>query len=307
MLPGMHVRDPYSVMLIILIFTSLGVSNLARHNEVLGILHACYGLGATLSPLIATAMITKAGKPWWTFYYLMVSMAVTELLLGGYAFRNNTGAGYRAENPRTEDERGAKRVMKEALWTMPFARTVWIGTVFLFLYLGVEVALGGWIVTFMNTQRAGSPFASGMAAVGFWLGLTVGRVILGFVTPRIGEKTAVLVYIPITMALELIFWLVPQFYVSAVAVAFQGFFIGPLFPAVVVVITRILPRHIHVFAIGVAAAAGGAGAAVFPFIVGAIAESSPKGVRVLQPVVLSLLGGLFLLWIALPKMNKKRE
>jgi fucose permease len=109
------------------------------------------------------------------------------------------------------------------------------------------------------------------------------------------------------MAFELVFWLVPQFYVSAVAVAFQGFLIGPLFPAVVVVITRILPRHLHVFAVSVAAAAGGAGAAVFPFAVGAIAQSSSSGVKVLQPVVLALLGGLFILWTMLPKMSKKRE
>jgi len=117
----------------------------------------------------------------------------------------------------------------------------------------------------------------------------------------------VLFYIPLTMAFELIFWLVPQFYVSAVAVAFQGFFIGPLFPAVVVVITQLLPRHLHVFAVSIAAAAGGAGAAVFPFAVGAIASNSSSGVRVLQPVVLALLGGLFILWTLLPKMSKKRE
>jgi fucose permease len=36
------------------------------------------------------------------------------------------------------------------------------------------------------------------------------------------------------MGLELLFWLVPQLVVSAVAVAFLGFFLGPLFPAAVV-------------------------------------------------------------------------
>ncbi len=36
------------------------------------------------------------------------------------------------------------------------------------------------------------------------------------------------------MGLELLFWLVPRFHVSAVAVAFLGFFLGPLFPAAIV-------------------------------------------------------------------------
>lgn len=107
------------------------------------------------------------------------------------------------------------------------------------------------------------------------------------------------------MALELVFWLVPQFYVSAVAVALQGFFLGPMFPAAVVVATKLLPRHLHVSAIGFAAAFGGAGAAVFPFAVGAIAQA--KGVQVLQPIILALMGVILLLWLGLPRIGKKDE
>ena len=45
----------------------------------------------------------------------------------------------------------------------------------------------------MMQIRNGEAFASGMTATGFWLGLTVGRVVLGFVTPRIGEKVSIVV------------------------------------------------------------------------------------------------------------------
>ena len=55
------------------------------------------------------------------------------------------------------------------------------------------VALGGWLVIFMMRVRGGDPFSSGMTAVGFWLGLTMGRVVLGFVTGKVGEKRAVVV------------------------------------------------------------------------------------------------------------------
>jgi fucose permease len=83
--------------------------------------------------------------------------------------------------------------MREALLRRPAARVVWLSALFLLGYVGIEVALGGWIVTFMIRVRHGAPFASGMTATGFWLGITVGRVILGFVTPRIGEKLAIAV------------------------------------------------------------------------------------------------------------------
>ena len=150
-----------------------------------------------------------------------------------------------------------------------------------------------------------STFPAGMTSVGFWLGLTLGRAILGFVTPLLGVKVAVALYLPATMALELVFWLVPQFYVSAVAVAFQGFFIGPLFPAVVIATTKMLPKHLHVSTIGFAAAFGGSGAAVLPFAVGAIAQA--KGVQVLQPIILALLATLLALWLCLPRIGKKRD
>lgn len=107
------------------------------------------------------------------------------------------------------------------------------------------------------------------------------------------------------MGFELLFWLVPNFTVSAVAVAFQGFFLGPLFPAAVVVATRLLPRHLHVTSVGFSAAFGGMGAAVFPFAVGAIAQS--KGVGVLQPIILALFAIIFVLWLLLPRLDKKGE
>ena len=83
--------------------------------------------------------------------------------------------------------------LKSALFTNPSARVTWLCSLFLLGYVGVEVALGGWIVTFMIHVRNGPAFASGMTATGFWLGITVGRFLLGFVTPRVGEKLAIAV------------------------------------------------------------------------------------------------------------------
>lgn len=83
--------------------------------------------------------------------------------------------------------------LKEAVLKMPAARVTWLSALFLTGYVGVEVGLGGWIVTFMIRVREADRFASGMTATGFWLGLTVGRVVLGFITGRIGETLAIMV------------------------------------------------------------------------------------------------------------------
>lgn len=85
----------------------------------------------------------------------------------------------------------ARGTIKEALLKKPAARVTWMCALLLLGYVGLEVALGGWIVEFMIQVRGGEPFASGMTNTGFWLGITIGRFVLGFVTPRIGEKRAV--------------------------------------------------------------------------------------------------------------------
>lgn len=111
-------------------------------------------------------------------------------------------------------------------------------------YVGAEVALGGWIVTFMNRIRLASAYNSGIAATGFWAGMTVGRAGLGFVTDKFGERVCVIVYLALSLGLELLFWFVPNFIVGAVAVAFLGMFLGPLFPAGIVVSVAIyVPNH----------------------------------------------------------------
>ncbi|TVY16730.1 hypothetical protein LARI1_G004638 [Lachnellula arida] len=49
------------------------IGNMENANELLDLLHGAYGAGGTISPLIATAMVTKGNWHWYTFYYLMVS------------------------------------------------------------------------------------------------------------------------------------------------------------------------------------------------------------------------------------------
>ena len=114
----------------------------------------------------------------------------------------------------------------------------------------------------MTQVRHGRPFPSGLAATGLWLGVTLGRIILGFVAPNIGERLAIIVYILSAIGIEILFWLVPQFIISAVAIALVGFFIAPVFSSVIVIVTQILPRELHVASIAFSTALGGSGAAV---------------------------------------------
>lgn len=77
-------HPPFPVLVIMYILVGLGsgfhnaawnvwIGNMANSHEVLGFFHGFYGVGATISPLVATSLIIKAGWEWYSYYYLMVS------------------------------------------------------------------------------------------------------------------------------------------------------------------------------------------------------------------------------------------
>jgi fucose permease len=85
-------HPPYPVLVVVFIVAGFGngvadaawnawIGNLNKANELLGFLHAFYGVGGTIGPLIATTMITKGGLSWYSFYYVMVGCLKQRLIL----------------------------------------------------------------------------------------------------------------------------------------------------------------------------------------------------------------------------------
>ncbi|KAK2029590.1 major facilitator superfamily transporter [Colletotrichum zoysiae] len=302
-------HPPYPVLVIANMISGFGngltdacfcawIGAMDKTNTIQGFLHASYSVGALIAPLIATSMVVTAKLPWYNYYYFMVGASVLELIGLTITFWPKSGAVYRAEHAHENEGQGGAGT-RIALKS----KVTWLCSVFFFAYMGVEVGLGGWIVTFMLRVRKASAYASGVSATGFWAGQALGRACLGFVTEKYGERLCISIYLVICIALQILFWLVPQFIVSAISVAFLGFFLGPMFPGAVTMTAKLLPKHIHVSAIGFAMAIGGTGGTVFPFIIGAIATS--KGVAVLQPIVLSLIAVVAIVWLCFPRIQKR--
>lgn len=169
----MALHPPYPALPVFALFPGFGngiedsawnawVGNMQNANELLGFLHGAYGLGATIGPLIATAMVTKAKPPlpWYSFYYLMIGMAALEGCCTVTAFWGASGAVHRAAHASTTGEKRTttRHVLRNSI--------TWMIALFLLVrqfstkyrsfykltrsqgYVGAEVSLGGWIVTF---------------------------------------------------------------------------------------------------------------------------------------------------------------
>lgn len=303
-------RPPFALLPILFMFTGFGsgiedsaynawVGNMHQTNELLGIIHGAFGLGGTVAPIVASTMVAKLKMPWYSFYYIFITIVCIELVFGLWAFWGATGAAYRRKLRKGGSAEGATTatVLQEPV--------TWLVAIFLLFYAGAEVSLGGWIPTFMMKERHADGFLAGVTATLFWFGLSLGRIVLGFITGWIGERLAITAYLALCIAFQLAYWLIPTKIGAMVFVSCLGFFLGPLFPAAIVVATKILPTEYHVSAIGFSSAIGGGGAAVLPFIIGIIAEG--HGVGVLQPIILVVLFFLVGIWMCLPERTRTRK
>ena len=107
------------------------IGTMDQQNQLLGLLHGCYGLGATVSPLIGTTMVTRGQLGWWTFYYVMAGLVTVEVVVGTAAFWTATGAEYRDTNSVGGEGKGmTKLALKQ--------KVTWICSAFFLIYVGTE-------------------------------------------------------------------------------------------------------------------------------------------------------------------------
>ncbi|KAH7913474.1 major facilitator superfamily domain-containing protein [Hygrophoropsis aurantiaca] len=266
----------------------------------MGYLHAAYGAGAFAAPLVATQF---SQMPRWSFHFLVslgISLINTTLLT--YAFRLKDQDGCLADIGREPSEKSTsqKATYKQILRL----KTVHLLGLFILTYVGVEVTIGGWIVTYMVDVRHGGA-ASGYVSSGFWGGLMVGRVALLWFNRKLGEHRALLLYAILAVGLQLIVWLVPSLVAGAVAVSFVGVLLGPTYPLAMNHAGRVLPPWLLTGSIGWIGGIGTAGAAFFPFLTGVLA--SKVGIQVLQPLIVAMMVLMALVWIMVPKAPRRVE
>ncbi|KAL2838632.1 major facilitator superfamily domain-containing protein [Aspergillus pseudoustus] len=323
-------HPPFPALVVVYILVGLGsgakqaawnsfISGLCNSSELLGLLPGFYGTGATIAPALTTFAVTRRGWSWYMIYYILAGMAGLDMVFSLSVFATQNGHAYRERIADTNSQPSvnaqplpAISARQPAANFLTRSRTfqclrnhvVLLCSIHLLSYVGCEVALGGWIVTFMRRIRHGGDFQSGMVSSGLWAGITVGRMVLGFVTGRVfkSPKWAVMFYLSAAVAMHLCFWLIPNFMASAIFAAFLGFFLGPIFPCVILCLSNLLPSRMRVSAVGICSAVGASGASIIPFMVGAIAQA--KGVAVLQPIVLAFLILCFIIWCFVPNSPK---
>ena len=242
-------------------------------------LHACWGIGATLGPAAAAAILaTGAG---WQAAYAAVAAALAAL-----------GAAFLVTRRRwdgTAPPAGGRIGMIPAL-RHPVVR---LQMAVFFIYTGLEAGGGQWAATIL-AARGATPAEAALAATLFWAGLAGGRIGLGFVVDRIGADRLLRLGMPVAAVAAL------GFALGLLDAAFLVLFAVALAPVYPTVMARTPARlgPLAVQAIGLQVAAAMAGVAVLPGLMGLAADWA--GAQAVPWMLLLLAGLLWLLIWRLP-------
>lgn len=281
------------------------VGGMQNPNELLGLLHGFYGTGATITPSVASVLFTKYGWQWFQIYYPLVGMVAVDVLLSLSAFSTQSGRTYRESNcvePQERSEPGSPlpdhrrnespgrlaKFRRSQTFLCLRTKVVLLSSAYLLSYVGSEVALGGWMINLPD---------QGSARHSFYLWSCVERVLgrhhSGQICPWVRndeasqKRKARRFMLPSSRdGYAVVVLAYPQFYCvgsQRCAVGhgshpshtfhidgvddLAGFFLGPLFPRIVLCFTRLLPKSIQVSAIGIRSAVSASGASIVPLAV----------------------------------------
>lgn len=234
-------------------------------------LHASFGLGATLSPLIMAASLALFAS--WRPAYIFLGMLMVLMAIGFYL---TLPAWKRPKQPSTEvsESEDSERGLMDyntSLWETLLRMVTLISILMFLLYTGAEFTLGNWTYTLFTEGRGVSPQLAGLWASGFWATFTFGRVVAGLYAHRI--RLNIMMYGALVLALlgAILFWWNPVALVGVVGVFIVGFALAPIFPGLVSsTSTRVGQRHAG-NTIGIQISAAGLGGALLPALAGFLA------------------------------------
>ena len=252
-------------------------------------LHASYGIGITLGPIIMTVAINFFNT--WRLGYTVVGTAQLALAacfaltIPLWQRRDAPGASTETRRPADYNTSLAETLRQPA---------VWLSLLLFFVYCGAEITLGSWAYTLLTESRGSAPKVAGLWAGSYWGTFTLGRILAGFYTKRVGVHTLVRGSLLFALLGAGLLWWNPAEAISLLGVAMIGFAIAPVFPGLVSGTSGRVGARYSANTIGMQIGAGGLGGAVLPGLAGILARRiSLEAIPVYLVILFVILLGLY--------------
>lgn len=228
-------------------------------------LHCFWGIGASISPYIMGYAI-GAGHGWRNGYSVVsiIQISLTIILFISLPLWKQKNAAL-----SDHEENHAPLKLKDAL---KIKGVVPVLIAFL-SYCGFEATAGLWISTYLVENRGlENEIAANLASL-FYLGITFGRFICGFITEKMGDKTMIRIG-AITILIGVFFIALPTD-TSMTAIAglmIAGFGAGPVYPSIIHSTPNNFGKENSHAIIGIQMASAYVGSTFLPPVFGFLAE-----------------------------------
>jgi fucose permease len=264
----------------------------ARHMSWL---HACFSIGATLGPLIMTAVISRTDS--WRAGYFTVA---TFLLLLGllFVFTRERWSEASPETPPTAQDAAATVSLLQAL-SLPVVR---LQLVLFFVYTGLEAAAGQWSYTVLTESRQIPASTAGLWVTLYWASLAAGRIGSGFIVEWLGMTRLLRLSTLLAVAGAALFLWDDGTWLSALALSLTGLGLAAIFPCLMMQTPQRVGEGAAAHAIGFQVSAAMTGVALLPSLAGLLAQN--LGLHTVPLLWLLLAIAVFFLHETLLRMTK---
>jgi fucose permease len=200
-------------------------------------LHACFGIGATIAPLLVTFTVETLDQSWRTSYATLLGLQIIVIILllltlSQWSIRKQQSPDGAVQESPTDNPAGIRETLAAPL--------VLLGMLLFILYGGVEIGTGQLANSLMTEGRGISETTASYWVSIYWGTFTIGRILSGFVAMRISVRSLIRVSMIGIIVGSLLFWLNIDGKTGFIGLAVLGFMQAPLFAT----ITSDTPRRV---------------------------------------------------------------
>ncbi|MGG4145750.1 MFS transporter [Paenibacillus algorifonticola] len=227
-------------------------------GTMMNLSHFFYGLSSTVAPMIASGLITVSVYghmlDWRGMYLIMLSLCLIPMI-------PTLLSKFPGDDPADGPRSGFRELMRDpALWLIALILT--FGVV-------AELAVGGWLVNFLEKAYAWQNVSAAGMLSAFFLCFSGARLLLGPLTDKIGFNLSLLLFAGVSSICTFIaVWGGESL---AFLFAAAGIGIAPIYPTVMAFIARRYPRGSE-SAITFTVTIMGIGSVIFNYLIGAVTQ-----------------------------------
>lgn len=229
-------------------------------------LHASYGIGATLGPLMMTRILAT-GQSWRLGY--AVAAALSMLIALCHAL---TLPAWQSDSKLAQTG-GSSALFRSASYSATLRLPiVWLGMSLFIVYVGVEISAGQWAFSLFTEARSISIETAGVWVGAYWGVFTAGRVLFGFIADRVEVKQLLRSVMLGSIAGAGLLWWNPLPALGFLGLALLGFSLAPIYASLMSETSGRIGSLYAGNAIGFQVAAAGLGSMALPALAGVLAQ-----------------------------------